>query len=64
LAWVSIWDSEDERDRFVEGFASAVSNFPAPATLERTEYLGRPGAILRVALPPDLQVEVNEKRND
>jgi hypothetical protein len=64
LAWVSVWDSEAERDRFVEGFASAVSGLPAPATLESTEYLDRPGAILRVALPADLQLDVTEKTND
>ena len=60
LVWVSVWDSEAERDRFVSGFQPALQGLPAPAELAGMEVLGRPGAILRVGLPMDLPVEVRE----
>jgi hypothetical protein len=60
LVWVSVWDSEAERDRFVSGFRPAVEGFSTPATLSPMDVLGRPGAILRVGLPADFQVEVRE----
>jgi hypothetical protein len=60
LVWVSVWDSEGERNRFVDGFQPALAALGAPATLEAMEVLGRPGAILRVGLPGDLSVQVRE----
>jgi hypothetical protein len=60
LVWVSVWDSEGERNRFVDGFQPALAQFREPATLEAMEVLGRPGAILRVALPGDVPVQVRE----
>jgi len=61
LAWVSVWDSETERDRFVAGFTPALENLGAAATLRAMEVVGRPGAMLLVGLPEDLQVTVEEK---
>jgi len=60
LVWVSVWDSEGERNRFVDGFQPALAGLSAPATLEAMEVLGRPGAILRVGLPGDVSVQVRE----
>ncbi|MFH1764694.1 MAG: DUF6782 family putative metallopeptidase [Gemmatimonadota bacterium] len=60
LVWVSVWDSEEERDRFVNGFQPALARFQEPATLERMEVLGRPGAILRVGLSGEVSVQVRE----
>ena len=52
LVWVSVWDSEAERDRFVSGFPTGPSGvFRLPPRWTRMEVLGRPGAILRVGLP-------------
>jgi hypothetical protein len=60
LVWVSVWDSEGERDRFVNGFQPALGGLREPATLEAMEVIGRPGAILRVGLPGDVSVQVRE----
>jgi len=60
LVWVSVWDSEGERNRFVDGFQPALAQLEEPATLEAMEVLGRPGAILRVALSADTPVQVRE----
>ncbi|MGD2122079.1 MAG: hypothetical protein PVJ76_10065, partial [Gemmatimonadota bacterium] len=61
LVWVSVWDSREERDRFLEGFQGALEDFPAPATLEDFPVLGRPGAILRVSIPESVAIQVREK---
>jgi hypothetical protein len=60
LAWVSVWDSGEERDRFVDGFRPVESRLSAPTSLAPLEVLGRPGAILRVGLPDEVGVEVHE----
>jgi hypothetical protein len=61
LVWVSVWDSVEERDRFLAGFRTAVEGFPAPATLVSSQVLGRPGAILRVSIPESVPIRVREK---
>jgi len=60
LVWVSVWDSEDVRDRFVQGFQPALVAMGAPATLRPIQLLGRPGAILRVGIPDEVVVQVRE----
>jgi hypothetical protein len=60
LLWVGVWDSEGERDRFVDGLGGALHRFPAPAVLRRAEVLGRPGAVLQVGPPLELSFEVRE----
>ncbi len=62
LVWVSVWDSEGERNRFVDGFQPALAGLRAPATLEAMEVVGRPGAILRVGLGGDVSVQVRERK--
>jgi hypothetical protein len=61
LVWVSVWDSPEERDRFLNGFRAAAEGFSSPASLGATEILGRPGAILRVSIPQSVGVQVREK---
>ena len=61
LVWVSVWDSDGERDRFVDGFQPVLPRLQAPATLEAMEIIGRPGAILRVHLPMDVSIQVQER---
>jgi hypothetical protein len=58
LVWASVWDSEAERDRFVAGFQPALPKLGAPATLEALEVVERPGVVLRVGIPRDVQVQV------
>ncbi len=60
LVWVSVWDSKEERDRFVEGLRLALQRFPAPGTLREEEVVGRPGAILQVGRLPELSLEIRE----
>ena len=60
LAWASVWDSAEERDRFVTEFQKALPGLPAPATLQSLEVAGRPGAMLRVGLPGNLTLRVTE----
>ncbi len=60
LIWVSVWDSESERDRFVSGFQPALTMLGAPAELNPMEVVGRPGAVLHVRVSADVQIEVTE----
>ncbi len=60
LLWASVWDSVQERDRFVTGFEPALAGMPARATLQRIEIGGRPGALLRLNVQEDVEVEVRE----
>jgi len=58
LVWASLWDSAEERNRFVEGFQAALPGMALPATLTAVEVLDRPGALLRIGVPEDVEVEV------
>jgi hypothetical protein len=60
LLWASIWDETEERDRFLGGFEGVLASLAAPATLERLEVGGRPGALLRVGIGQDVPVSVRE----
>ena len=60
LVWVSVWDSVEERDRFLQGFGPALPQMLLPATLEPMEILDRPGAVLRVGIGEDVPVQVRE----
>jgi len=61
LVWVSVWDSEEERDRFVEGFRPVLPKLQEGSELERIPVLGRPGAILRIGLPSELALQIRER---
>jgi hypothetical protein len=57
LAWVTVWDDVPVRDRFVAALGEEPE-FPGGATLTATEVAGHPGALLRVALPSSVRVDV------
>lgn len=56
LAWLSIWDDDASRDRFVSRLSARLLSFAQPATLEAKEVDGRPGALLLVGLPDAVRV--------
>jgi hypothetical protein len=58
LIWGSVWDSEEERNRFLEGFQPVLGGLTLPAVLEAVEVEGRPGAVLRIGVPSDVEVTV------
>lgn len=60
LVWVAVWDTEAQRDSFVNGVQGALGALPLPSTIEGTELIGRPGWVLRVGLDPEISVEVWE----
>jgi hypothetical protein len=59
LAWLSVWDDEASRDRFVSRLSAGLLSFPQPATLEARRVDGRPGALLLVALPRTVRVSAS-----
>jgi hypothetical protein len=60
LVWASIWDTQEQRNAFVGALQGALSQLPMPGTLEPAEFLGRPGALLRVGLGDGVPVQVSE----
>jgi hypothetical protein len=60
LLWASVWDSMEARDRFATGFGPALAGLAAPATLDRIDVGGRPGLLLRLSVPEDVEVVVRE----
>ena len=58
LIWISVWDSEAERDRFVHGFQPTLAALGESSSLEALEVVGRPGAALRVGLSREVTVQV------
>lgn len=60
LVWASVWDGEEERDRFSEAVHEILDGLPRSARLEKVELFGRPGAVLRVGLPPALALDIHE----
>jgi hypothetical protein len=59
LVWVSVWDGPEARDRFASAVTRAVDSFPAEATVEILELDGRPGVMVRIGVPPEVQVAVS-----
>jgi len=62
MVWVSVWDSEAQRDAFVTGLQAGLGGLPVPAQLVSAEVLGRPGAVLRVGAGRGVEVTVSEGR--
>ena len=60
LVWVAVWDTEVQRDGFVNGVQGALGALSLPSTMEGTVLIGRPGLVLRVGLGPEISVEVWE----
>ena len=55
LAWVSVWDSESQRDRFIEALRPHLGGFPTEAAVVRRDVNGRPGALLLLGDAPDVE---------
>jgi len=60
LVWVSVWDSERERDRFVDALRPHVSDFPVEASVSPVEVTGRAGARLLIGGAPDVEASLGE----
>lgn len=57
LVWVSVWDTPEQRDRFVTALTDALDGFDAEASLEPATVGERPAAILRLGESEGLVVE-------
>lgn len=62
LAWVTVWDGNEERDRFAEAVRARLPALPRPAALEVRDVSGRPVAVLSVGDAPALEIEVEGGR--
>lgn len=58
LAWASVWDDVQARDRFVEALAPGLGGLPEPATLTPLDVDGRAGALLMVGDPMEVRVSL------
>jgi hypothetical protein len=58
LVWVSVWDSETQRDRFQEAVRGGLDQLPLPASLRSGEALGLPSVTLGIGVGRDVSVEV------
>jgi len=48
LYWVSVWDSQAQRDRFFEALQEGLESFPLPATVRVGDALGLPSVTLEL----------------
>jgi hypothetical protein len=48
LIWYALWEDVAARDRFAAGMERALTGLGGPATLERTEALGRAATVVRL----------------
>jgi hypothetical protein len=60
LAWVSVWDSEAQRDRFARAVEPRLSAFPIRASLITLEIGGLPAARLSVGDVPEVTASVGK----
>ncbi len=58
LIWSAVWESEADRDRFLDALGGALDQFGGAATLEADETGGRPATLLRVGDVGALSVRV------
>jgi len=61
VVWVAVFDDAPGRDRFVEALRPRLEEFPERATLEAMAIDGRPAAVLRVGVQPDITVALAEQ---
>ncbi len=59
LVWASVWDGPAARDRFAEAMERALGSFPAEASLESLDLDGRPGVVVRIGVPREIEVAVS-----
>lgn len=60
LAWASVWDDAEARDRVEALLRSALERFPGGASLAALEVSGRPGLLLVVGGALDVEVTLEE----
>jgi hypothetical protein len=60
LVWAAVWDGREERDRFLTAVRDGVTGIPRSWSVEGRGFFGRPGVLLRVGVPDDLAVLVEE----
>jgi hypothetical protein len=48
LVWYALWEDMAARDRFASALERALGRLGGPATIERTEAVGRPATVVRV----------------
>lgn len=58
LVWVVVWDSSEERDRFLDGLRPALGRLGDGAELEALDVGGRPAILLRVGPAGQAPVQV------
>lgn len=61
LAWISVWDSQAQRDAFVRGLEPALASFPGGASLTAVDVDGRPAARLLVAGGPEVRASLGRQ---
>ena len=60
LVWVSVWDSERQRDRFVQALEQSASGFPVPASVDPIDVSGTPGVRLRLGGTVEVEASLSE----
>ena len=60
LVWVSVWDSERQRDRFLDAVRQHTDGFPVQASAEGMDVDGRPGVRLLIGDAPDVRASLRE----
>ncbi len=58
LVWVSVWDSESQRDRFVQALEQSASGFPVPASIDPIDVSGTPAVRLRLGDAVDVEASL------
>lgn len=58
LFWASVWDSPEQRGRFVEAVRDGLEGLPLGGSVEEVEALGMPAAVLRVGIAQGAQVRI------
>ena len=58
LVWVSVWDSESQRDGFIDALRPHLSGFPVEASVGAMEVAGRPGARLVIGGVPSVKASL------
>jgi len=58
LFWVSVWDSREQRDRFLDAVREEVEHLPLGGAMEESQAVGMPAAILRVGVAQGVEMQI------
>ncbi len=58
LVWVSVWDEESQRDRFLGALRQHANGFPVQASADAVDVSGRPGVRLEIGDAPDVEASL------